>query len=294
MRVNCGSAKNNLKKCQTNSGRFPGILLSISAFDMVLLFFLGVAGGEVMSVLAGKKALITGAARGIGRAIAEKFAAEGADLALCDLNKDWLADTSKAVTDMGRKAACFAVDVSKASEVQAAVEGALVSLGKIDILVNNAGITKDGFLIRMAEADWDAVLAVNLKGTFLFSKTVAKSMMKQKSGVMVNVASVIGLMGNAGQCNYAASKAGVIAFTKSAARELASRHIRVNAVAPGYIQTKMTEALPEEIRTKMLEAIPLARFGVPDDVANVVLFLASDASAYMTGQVLSISGGMVM
>jgi len=247
-----------------------------------------------MPVLEGKVALVTGAARGIGRAIAEKFAAEGADLALCDLNQDWLNDTAKAITDKGRKVACFAVDVSKAADVQATVDAVLKAFGKIDVLVNNAGITRDGFLVRMSEADWDAVLAVNLKGTFLFTKAVSKFMLKQRSGVMVNVASIIGLVGNAGQCNYAASKAGVIAFTKSVAKELASRTIRVNAVAPGYIQTKMTETLPEDIRKKMLEAIPVARFGVPDDVANVVLFLASDASAYMTGQVLSVCGGMVM
>ncbi len=247
-----------------------------------------------MPVLEGKVALITGAARGIGRAIAEKFAAAGSDLALCDVKEEWLADTAKVVADKGRKAACFAVDVSKAVEVQTAVDAALKTLGKIDVLVNNAGITRDGFLVRMSEADWDAVLAVNLKGTFLFTKAVAKLMMKQRSGVVVNLASIIGMIGNAGQCNYAASKAGVIAFTKSAARELASRNIRVNALAPGYIQTKMTETLPEDIQKKMLEAIPLARFGVPDDVANVVLFLASDASAYMTGQVLNVSGGMVM
>ena len=247
-----------------------------------------------MAILAGKIALVTGAARGIGRAIAEKLADEGADVALCDLKRDWLADTAKAVTEKGRKTECFAVDVSKGSEVQAAVAAALKSFGKIDILVNNAGITKDGFLVRMSEEDWDAVLTVNLKGTFLFSKALAKVMMKQRTGVIVSVASIIGMIGNAGQCNYAASKAGVIAFTKSAARELASRNIRVNAVAPGYIQTKMTETLPEDIRNKMLAAIPVARFGVPDDVANVVLFLAGDASAYMTGQVLSVSGGMVM
>jgi len=247
-----------------------------------------------MPVLEGKVALITGAARGIGRAIAEKFAAAGSDLALCDVKEEWLADTAKVVADKGRKAACFAVDVSKAVEVQTAVDAALKTLGKIDVLVNNAGITRDGFLVRMSEADWDAVLAVNLKGTFLFTKAVAKLMMKQRSGVVVNLASIIGMIGNAGQCNYAASKAGVIAFTKSAARELASRNIRVNALAPGYIQTKMTETLPEDIQKKMLEAIPLARFGVPDDVANVVLFLASNASAYMTGQVLGVSGGMVM
>lgn len=247
-----------------------------------------------MPILEGKVALITGAARGIGRAIAEKFAAEGSDLVLCDLKEEWLADTAKAVADKGRKAACLAVDVSQAVEVQTAVDTALKTLGKIDVLVNNAGITRDGFLVRMSEADWDAVLAVNLKGAFLFTKAVAKHMMKQRSGVVVNLASIIGMIGNAGQCNYAASKAGVIAFTKSAARELALRNIRVNAVAPGYIQTKMTETLPEDIQKKMLEAIPLARFGVPDDVANVVLFLASNASAYMTGQVLGVSGGMVM
>lgn len=247
-----------------------------------------------MPILEGKTALITGAARGIGRAIAEKFAAAGSDLVLCDVKEEWLADTAEAVADKGRKAVCLAVDVSKAVEVQTAVDAALKTLGKIDVLVNNAGITRDGFLIRMSEADWDAVLAVNLKGAFLFTKAVAKHMMKQRSGVVVNLASIIGMIGNAGQCNYAASKAGVIAFTKSAARELASRHIRVNAVAPGYIQTKMTETLPEDMQKKMLEAIPLARFGVPDDVANVVLFLASDASAYMTGQVLGVSGGMVM
>ncbi len=247
-----------------------------------------------MPVLDGKVALVTGAARGIGRAIAEKLADAGATVALCDLNRDWLADTAQALADKGRKAECFAVDVSKASDVQTAVADVLKSFGRIDILINNAGITKDGFLVRMSEEDWDAVLAVNLKGTFLFSKAAAKVMLKQRAGVIVSVASIIGLIGNAGQCNYAASKAGVIAFTKSAARELASRNIRVNAVAPGYIQTKMTETLPEDIRNKMLAAIPVARFGVPDDVANVVLFLASDASAYMTGQVLSVSGGMVM
>lgn len=247
-----------------------------------------------MPELVGKVTLVTGAARGIGRAIAEKFAAAGSDLALCDVKKEWLADTARAVADKGRKAVCFAVDVSNPDEVQTAVDAALKTFGKIDVLINNAGITRDGFLVRMSEADWDAVLAVNLKGTFLVTKTVAKIMMKQRSGVVVNLASIIGLIGNVGQCNYAASKAGVIAFTKSAARELALRHIRVNAVAPGYIQTKMTETLPEDIQKKMLEAIPLARFGVPDDVANVVLFLASDASAYMTGQILGVSGGMVM
>ncbi|MFH1476363.1 MAG: 3-oxoacyl-[acyl-carrier-protein] reductase [Verrucomicrobiota bacterium] len=247
-----------------------------------------------MGQLDGKKALITGAARGIGRAIAEKLAAEGADVAVCDLNRDWLAETEQAITALGRKTLTLATDVSQAKSVQQTVDEALKVFGRLDILVNNAGITRDGFLVRMSEEDWDQVLAVNLKGTFLFTKAVSRGMIKQKSGVIVNLASIIGLIGNAGQCNYAASKAGVIALTKSAARELASRNIRVNAVAPGFIETKMTAALPEAVRGKMLDAIPMARFGLPDDVANVVLFLASPASAYMTGQVLSISGGMVM
>ncbi|MCX6991825.1 MAG: 3-oxoacyl-[acyl-carrier-protein] reductase [Kiritimatiellaeota bacterium] len=247
-----------------------------------------------MGQLDGKIALVTGAARGIGRAIAEKLAAEGADVVVCDLNRDWLAETEQAITAKGRKALALATDVSQAKSVQQTVDEALKGFGRLDILINNAGITRDGFLVRMSEEDWDQVLAVNLKGTFLFTKAVSRGMIKQKSGVIVNLASIIGLIGNAGQCNYAASKAGVIALTKSAARELASRNIRVNAVAPGFIETKMTAALPEAVRGKMLAAIPMARFGLPDDVANVVLFLASPASAYMTGQVLSISGGMVM
>lgn len=247
-----------------------------------------------MGVLQGRVALVTGAARGIGRAIAEKFAAEGADLALCDLKAEWVAETAQAVEQRGRKAQCFAVNVSEGADVDRTVAAVLDAFGRIDILVNNAGITRDTYLVRMSEEDWDAVLQVNLKGTFLFSKAVAKLMMKQRQGVIISLASIIGLIGNAGQCNYAASKAGVIAFTKSAAKELASRNIRVNAVAPGFINTKMTEVLSEEIRNKMLAAIPLQRFGEPEDVANVVLFLASDASAYMTGQVLSVSGGMVM
>ena len=247
-----------------------------------------------MGQLDGRVALVTGAARGIGRAIAEKLASEGADLALCDLKEEWLSETAAAISAKGRKARCFAVDVGSSAAVDQAVAAVMEAMGKIDILVNNAGITKDTFLVRMTEADWDAVLTVNLKGTFLFTKAVTRPMMKQRSGTIVNIASIIGLIGNAGQCNYAASKAGVMAFTKSVAKELASRNIRANAVAPGFIETKMTEALSEDIRKKMLEAIPLARFGQPEDVANVVLFLASDASSYMTGQVLSISGGMVM
>lgn len=247
-----------------------------------------------MATLTGKVALVTGAARGIGQAIAKKLAGEGCDVALCDLKAEWLTETAGLIEAMGRKVKCFEVNVGNADAVEAAVNGAVKEFGKIDILVNNAGITKDTLMIRMSEEDWDAVLTVNLKGTFLFTKAVARPMMKQRTGAIVNVASIIGLIGNAGQCNYAASKAGVIALTKSAAKELAARNVRVNAVAPGFIETKMTEALPEEVRTKMLGAIPMGRFGQPEDVANVVLFLASDMSSYMTGQVLPICGGMVM
>lgn len=247
-----------------------------------------------MGCLDGKVALVTGAGRGIGRAVAEKLASEGADLALCDVKVEWLADTEAAVKGLGRKTVSVAADVSKAAEVDAAVDAVQAACGRIDILVNNAGITRDGYLARMSEEDWDAVLDINLKGTFLMSKAVAKLMMKQKSGNIINIASIIGLIGNAGQCNYAASKAGAIALTKSTAKELASRNIRANAIAPGFIETKMTEALPEEIRKKMLDAIPMRRFGLPADIAHAVLFLASDASAYLTGQVLSVNGGMVM
>jgi 3-oxoacyl-[acyl-carrier protein] reductase len=247
-----------------------------------------------MGIFDGKTAIVTGAARGIGRAIAEHLAAAGADLALCDLEADWLDETAAAVEAAGRKAERVAVDVSSAAGVESAVERVLKTCGRIDILVNNAGITRDALLVRMAEQDWDAVIAVNLKGTFLFTKAAARPMMKQRAGAIVNVASIIGLIGNAGQCNYAASKAGVIAFTKSAARELASRNVRVNAVAPGFIETRMTEVLAEEVRARMLDAVPMKRLGRPSDVADAVSFLASDAASYMTGQVLTVSGGMVM
>jgi len=247
-----------------------------------------------MGMLDGKVALVTGAARGIGRAIAEELARAGADLALCDLQVEWLADTAKAVESLGRKAQCWAVNVSDSAAVNQVVGDVVKLCGKIDVLVNNAGITKDGLLIRMSDQDWDDVLNVNLRGSFLFTRAVARPMMKQRSGCIVNIASIIGLIGNAGQCNYAASKAGLIALTKSSAKELAARNIRVNAVAPGFIESKMTEALGEEIRKKMLDAIPMGRFGQPADVAGAVLFLVGDASSYVTGQVLTVSGGMVM
>ncbi|MCF7816502.1 MAG: 3-oxoacyl-[acyl-carrier-protein] reductase [Kiritimatiellales bacterium] len=241
-----------------------------------------------------KVALVTGAARGLGQAIAVKLAEAGADIALCDLKAEWLEETAAKVKALGRRAECYGVNVAEGASVSEGVKTIEKDFGKIDILVNNAGITKDGLMIRMSEEDWDAVLNVNLKGTFLCTKAVMRGMMKQRSGAIVNIASVIGLMGNAGQANYAASKGGVIAFSKTVAKELSSRNVRCNAVAPGFIRTAMTDALDVEVQNKMKELIPLSRFGEPEDVANVVLFLASDASAYVTGQVISTCGGMVM
>ena len=241
-----------------------------------------------------KVALVTGAARGLGQAIALKLAEAGADLALCDLNAEWVEETAEKVKALGRRAECYGVNVAEGESVTAGIKAIEKDFGKIDILVNNAGITKDGLMMRMSEDDWDAVLNVNLKGTFLCTKAAMRGMMKQRSGTIVNIASVIGLMGNAGQANYAASKGGVIAFSKTVAKELSSRNVRCNAVAPGFIRTAMTDALDEDVQNKMKELIPLSRFGEPEDVANVVLFLASDASAYVTGQVISTCGGMVM
>ena len=246
-----------------------------------------------MDSLDKKVVLVTGAARGIGRAIAETVAEAGADVALCDLQEDWLSETAEAVSAAGRTVRCYAVDVSDAEAVVATVDAVVSDFGRVDVLVNNAGITRDTLLLRMAVEDWDAVLNVNLRGTFLFSKAVARPMVKQRTGAIINIASIIGLIGNAGQCNYAASKAGVMALTKSSAKELAARNIRVNAVAPGFIESKMTDGLSEDVRQRMLDSIPMKRFGVPRDVARVVLFLASDAAGYMTGQVLTVSGGMV-
>ena len=246
-----------------------------------------------MVQIEGKVALVTGAARGIGQAIALKLAEAGADVAACDLEQDWLDDTCEKVRALGRRAQAYACDVSKGENVQAAVKAIHGEFGSIDILVNNAGITKDAFLIRMSEEDWNRVLSINLTGTFLFTKAVSKVMLRQRSGAMVNIASIIGLIGNAGQANYAASKAGVMALTKTAAKELGAKGIRANAVAPGFIQTKMTEVLPEDVKEQMLAAIPSGAFGTPDDVANVVLFLASDLAGYVNGQVLSVCGGMV-
>ncbi len=244
--------------------------------------------------LAGKTAIVTGASGGIGQAVAEALARAGADVAICGQNQERLASTATLVTATGRRVLSYAMNVAQAEAVQQTVDDVAKQWGRIDIMVNNAGITKDGLLIRMSEQDWDDVINVNLKSVFLFSKAVARVMMKQRTGSIVNIASIIGLIGNPGQGNYSASKGGIIAFTKSVARELASRNVRANAIAPGFIETRMTEKIPEDLQKKMLDSIPLGRYGKPEDVANLAVFLAGDRSAYITGQVISICGGMVM
>ncbi len=246
-------------------------------------------------LLDGKTALVTGASRGIGRAIALRLAAEGANIAINYAGNTAKAEETKAAIEAaGGKAALFQADVSDSAQVEQMVASVLETFGSLDILVNNAGITRDGLLMRMKEEDFDAVLDTNLKGIFHVTKAVTKIMMKQRSGRIVNMASVVGIIGNAGQTNYAAAKAGVIGFTKSAARELAARAITVNAVAPGFIATDMTAAMPEKAKEATLAAIPLRRMGTPEDVANAVLFLVSDQAAYITGQVVKVDGGMVM
>jgi 3-oxoacyl-[acyl-carrier protein] reductase len=244
--------------------------------------------------LKNKVAFITGSAQGIGREIALTFAKEGADIVVADLNLDLAAKTASEIESLGRKAMALELDVTDYAKVEEGVNKILDKFGKVDILVNNAGINKDNLLIRMSQAEWDAVINVNLKGTFNCIKAVSRPMIKQRSGKIVNIASIIGLMGNWGQANYAASKAGIIALTKTVAKEFATRNINANAVAPGFIQTDMTAKLPEDVKKKMLEAIPMAKLGVPEDVANLCLFLASEESSYITGQVITIDGGMVM
>ena len=241
-----------------------------------------------------KVALVTGAARGIGREIAISFAKEGCDIVAWDINMQETDELARTVEGCGRKFMAQEVDITDAAKVSEAVNKILDKLGKVDILVNNAGITKDNLLLRMSEAEWDAVLDVNLKGTFNCIKAASKIMIKQRSGKIINIASIIGIIGNAGQANYSASKAGIIALTKTMAKELACRNINVNAVAPGFIQTEMTAKLPEDVKQKMLEAIPLSRFGSPKDVAALCVFLASEEANYITGQTIVIDGGMVM
>jgi len=241
-----------------------------------------------------KVALITGGARGIGQAIAMTFAKEGADIVVADVNLEVARKTASEIEALGRRTLALEMDVTDFAKVEEGVNKILDKFGKVDILVNNAGITKDNLILRMSQTDWDAVINVNLKGTFNCIKAVSRPMIKQRSGKIVSIASIIGLMGNAGQANYAASKAGIIALTKTVAKELASRNINANAVAPGFIQTEMTASLSEEVKAKMMEAIPLAKLGLPQDVANVCLFLASEDASYITGQVITVDGGMVM
>lgn len=241
-----------------------------------------------------KVALITGGARGIGREIALLFAREGAYVVIGDLNLEEAEKTVIEIESLGKKAMFLSLNVTDYAKVEESVNKILDKTGKVDILINNAGITKDNLLLRMSEQDWDAVLNVNLKGTFNCTKAVSKLMIKQRGGKIINIASIIGIIGNAGQANYSASKAGIIALTKTTAKELASRNINVNAVAPGFIQTEMTAKLSEDLKQKMLASIPLNKLGSPRDVANVCLFLASDEADYITGQTVVVDGGMVM
>lgn len=246
-----------------------------------------------MKLLEGKVALVTGGARGIGRAIAIAYAAEGADVAFSDLKYDEQAEIlEKEIEAMGVKAKGYASDASSFEGSEELVNKVALEFGKIDILVNNAGITRDNLLMRMTEADWDLVIKVNLKSIFNMTKAVQKVMLKQRFGSIINMSSVVGLDGNAGQSNYSASKAGLIGFTKSIAMEIGSRNVRCNAIAPGFIETDMTAKLPEEVRKGWAEKIPLRRGGKPEDVANVAVFLASELSSYVTGQVISVCGGM--
>src|SRR6478736_4409671 len=247
-----------------------------------------------MSQLANQIAVVTGAGRGIGRAIALKFATEGADVVVVSRTQENSEKVAAEIRALGRKAWACAVDVADSAAVAAAADKILADCGKVDILVNNAGVTRDGLLMRMSDADWDVVLNTNLKGAFNFTKAFFRSFAKQRSGRIINISSVIGLIGNAGQCNYAASKAGLIGFTQSAARELAGRGVTVNAIAPGFIETDMTSELKPELRDGVLKQIPLGTFGQAEDIAGGALYLASAAGRYVTGKVLTIDGGMVM
>jgi len=244
--------------------------------------------------LAGRRAVVTGAGSGIGREIATRFSAAGAAVAVCDVVKDAADKVAADIGGSGGRAVAYAIDVSDFGAVQQLCDRIVADLGGIDVLVNNAGITRDNLLLRMTEEEFDRVIAVNLKGAFNFTKACFRGMMKNRWGRIINIASVIGQMGNAGQANYAAAKAGIIGLTKSTARELASRNVTVNAVAPGYIATAMTEKLGAAERDAYIAAIPLKRAGTPEDVANVCLFLASELSGYITGQVLRVDGGLLM
>jgi 3-oxoacyl-[acyl-carrier protein] reductase len=239
--------------------------------------------------------VVTGASRGIGRAVAVRFARDGAAVIVNYRGSEAAAqETVQAVTDVGGQATLVQGDVSNRDDAERLIEAAVTEYGRIDVLVNNAGITRDQLLMRMTDDDWDAVLDTNLKGAFHTTRAALRPMLRKRSGRIINISSVVGLIGNAGQANYAAAKAGLIGFTKSTAREVASRSITVNAVAPGYIATEMTDAIAEMMKAKILDQVPMGRLGTPEDVAAVVAFLASPAAAYMTGTVLNVDGGMVM
>lgn len=247
-----------------------------------------------MSELQGQVAVVTGAGRGIGRAVALRLAAAGADVACVSRTAGNAEKVAGEVRELGRRSWAVAVDVADPAQVAAGCETILSVAGRVDVLVNNAGVTRDALLMRMSEADWDAVLDTNLRGAFLTTKAFSRAFARQRSGRIINIASVIGLMGNAGQCNYAASKAGLIGFTKSVARELGPRGVTCNAIAPGFIETDMTAVLKEEVKTELLGRIPLGGFGKSEDIAEAVFFLAGPGGRYVTGQVLVVDGGMVM
>ena len=247
-----------------------------------------------MKSLEGKTVIITGGARGIGFAIAKKFASFNAIPIIIDILQDTIKDAVSQLKDLGYNADGYVADVTNPEVIGNLFKEIHKKYGKIDILINNAGITRDGLLIKMKESDWDLVLNVNLKGTFICTQKAARYMLKQRNGSIINIASVIGIMGNAGQANYAASKGGIIALTKSSAKEFASRNVRVNAIAPGFIETDMTKKLPEDVMKSYKDAIPLNRMGKPEDVADLCLFLASDFSSYITGQTIQVDGGLIM
>ena len=247
-----------------------------------------------MSLLANKVAVVTGAGRGIGRAVALAYARMGADVACVSRTEENSAKAAAEVEALGRRAWAVSVDVSDTAAVDAAAGKILDDAGRVDILVNNAGVTRDNLLMRMSEEEWDTVINTNLKGAFNFTKALTRPFIKQRSGRIINIASVIGLIGNAGQSNYAASKAALIGFTKSVAKELAPRGITANAIAPGFIETDMTAALNDKVRGEILASVPLGRFGSPDDIAHAAVFLAMEPTGYVTGQVLTVDGGMVM
>ena len=245
-------------------------------------------------ILKDKVALVTGASRGIGKAIAERFAEVGASVVICARNDDLLKQVAHEITSKGQKCLALRADVTSENDVGETVKKTLDTYGHLDILVNNAGMVRDNLIARMKVEDWDIVLSTNLKSAFLFTSAASRSMMRQRMGRIINITSVIGIRGNMGQANYAASKAGMIGLTKSVARELASRNILVNAIAPGFIATDMTGQISSEHRTLIMKEIPLARLGQPEDIANAALFLASDRAGYITGQVINVDGGMVM